>query len=131
MRGRAAGLLALAYLVCVVRSTLALAFADGAVAAHCLTDDHHRTTGHVHQDGMVHAHYGTQGSDQPANPDGKGTAGTLRRASTILKCNGPMCACRSRAAACGRILMLKAFEAALAGHGPHRIDRPPIVLASV
>src|SRR5581483_12063188 len=59
LRLRAALMLTLAYALCVVAPALALAFSDGAVAAHCLTEDHgffHAPGLHVHEQTHVHSH---------------------------------------------------------------------------
>ena len=62
-RQKAASLLVVLYSVCVVIPAAALIFADGATAAHCLTDDHHRVTAHAHQDGADHEHPNTGKTD--------------------------------------------------------------------
>lgn len=62
MAGR---LLALAYLFCVLAPAMSFAFADGARAAPCLTENEHGmgivhehgvVAQHVHEDGRTHAH---------------------------------------------------------------------------
>ena len=69
-RSAAGRLLALVYLFCVLAPALSFAFADGARAAPCLTDEnnglgivhvHEYSEGasqHVHKDGHVHEHQG-------------------------------------------------------------------------
>jgi hypothetical protein len=50
-------LIALTYLACVIAPPVSLAFTDGAVAAHCLSEDHHvAAVAHVHADGTEHVH---------------------------------------------------------------------------
>jgi hypothetical protein len=65
-RMRAGKFLALVYALCVLAPALSFAFADGALAAPCLTDDDHslgimhvhnaNSVRHVHEDGRVHDH---------------------------------------------------------------------------
>lgn len=71
-RGRAAGILVALYSLCVLAPTTALAFADPATAAHCLTDDHHMAAkphshgaaaAHVHAEGTAHEHSMPQSGD--------------------------------------------------------------------
>ena len=131
MRRRAAGAIALAYLACVIWPPLALAFADGAVAAHCLTDDHQIVAAaHVHQDGMVHEHHGAGGSDhQPAHSDGKGTTGNC---CGLFSLNAMAPAVSMPVGPPQRgVAFHPAVVAALAGHGPARLYRPPNVLSSL
>lgn len=132
MRRRAARMLALAYVACVVWPPLALAFADGAVAAHCLTDDIPAVVSvHVQMDGTVHEHGGAEHKSEhkPAAPDGKGTSGNCCGLFG-LNAMAPGVTMPTEPPPRGPTLMA-ALEAALSGHGPDRIDRPPIVLASL
>ena len=56
-RVRAAIALAVLYGFCVIAPSVALAFVDKTVAAHCFTDDHDGVgVTHVHTDGMKHSH---------------------------------------------------------------------------
>src|SRR5437016_5732876 len=95
VRRRIGRVLALAYLACVIMPPISLTFADPAVAAHCLTEDHHAVaTVHVHADGTTHVHdashsqakphdHAAHGSDPAAPHDtGKGVDG---------KCCGLFC----------------------------------------
>lgn len=73
-RWRSAGLLAVAYLICVLAPAAAFAFGDGSRAAHCLTDDHHglRTNVHLvaHNSGDHHeaAADALNGKSEPDDP---------------------------------------------------------------
>jgi len=133
-RTRAAIALAAAYCFCVMFPPVSLAFADGAVAAHCLTDDHHSaahahgTAGdhgmtHVHADGIAHQHSHDPGA---AKGDESG------QAKPMGSCCGLFCfvAVTAELDAVGRApihasAILPPCTEALAGQGPGRIDRPP------
>jgi hypothetical protein len=114
---------------------------DGAVAAHCLTDDHHGVghkhaaadtqlhgATHVHADGTVHTHAGDGITENSGGDEPTSTAGS---------CCGLFCF----AAATGVVpeigqpvhasSVLPALDEHLAGRGPERINRPPITLASL
>ena len=145
LRLRAAAVLAAAYALCVVAPPVALAFAGGAVAAHCLTDDHHLAASvHVHADGTPHAHvqgsvphdHASQATAQyQANPqDADAKGGDAKGGGT---CCGMFCvnaATEDTSVTVGIAPRASLLQAALAapvhGHGPGRIDRPPITLAS-
>lgn len=71
MAGR---LLALAYLFCVLAPAMSFAFADGARAAPCLTENEHGmvhvhehgvVAQHVHEDGRTHDHSSPAGASVP------------------------------------------------------------------
>lgn len=135
MRRRAAGAIALAYLACVIWPPLALAFADGAVAAHCLTDDQQishpiAATVHVHQDGTVREHHPTGGSDhQPVHSDGKGTTGNC---CGLFSLNAMAPAVSMPVGPPQRgFAFHPAVASALAEHGPARLYRPPNDLTSL
>ena len=161
MRRRIGRVVALAYLVCVVAPPVSLAFTDGAVAAHCLTDDHHAvaavhdhadTAAHVHATSHDHATHdhathdhamaGHAGHDhatlaaerRPAEPQDTGKSS----GKIVGGCCGLFClnaAVEDVSAAIGiapRASILRpALEAPALGHEPDRIDRPPIVLVSL
>ena len=134
LRGRAAIALAAAYSFCVMFPPVALAFADGALAAHCLTYDHriaahvqdngdHHGIAHVHGDGTAHKH-----ADNAGSPNGSDN----QQAKYLGSCCGLFClaAVTTEFDAVGRQLahasaVLPACEETLAGRGPGRIDRPP------
>jgi hypothetical protein len=142
LRVRAAIALAALYAACVMAPPLALAFADGAAAAHCLTDDHHAATHrhstpdahqhggvHRHADGAVHKHADDAGTSMNGGED--------EPTSTTGSCCGLFCF----AATTGDLpeigqpvhasSVLPALDEHLAGRGPERINRPPITLASL
>ena len=141
MRRRVGRLLALAYLVCVIAPPMALALAEGAVAAHCLTDDHHvAVVAHVHADSTVHHHvkkpdHPAQHAPQPAShhkqADSEGKAapgnccGLFCMNATATDVGVPI-GVPSRAS-----ILMPTLEAALGGLAPSRIDRPPIDLLSL
>jgi hypothetical protein len=137
IRRRVGRVLALAYLACVIMPPVALAFADGAVAAHCLTDDHHMTAAvpaavHVHADGSTHHHAAPhergspqRQSDKPGKAHPANCCGLFCVTATTTEI-GVQIAPPPR----GRMLA-PVLQAAIAGHGPDRIDRPPIILVSL
>ncbi len=129
MRLRAAVILAVFYALCVVTPSLALAFADGPAAAHCLTDDHHgnksKSLASVHDDAGAapHSHSGQDASVADAD-DSSGKSG---------KCCGLFCTTALPAAdfapfgqsVHGSALAL-VVQDHLTGRGPDRLIRPPI-----
>jgi hypothetical protein len=170
---------ALAYLVCMVAPPVALAFTDGKVAAHCLTEDHHVAASvHVHPDGTKHVHANLHdgaghqaatahehashdpATHDPAKPHDHGTHDPAAHGSAMHdhavvadqaqadpqdtgKSSGGTCCglfCLNAAAfemtpsigvAPRGSILQSALEAAVTGHEPARIDRPPIVLVSL
>jgi hypothetical protein len=132
VRHRAARLLAVAYLACVIGPPLAFAFADAAVAAHCLTGDRHAATAavHVHSDGATHQHDHPGSGHEQADADGTNPPGqccglfclnALADTGGVGIAAAPMC---SRALQAG-------LRESLGGIGSFRIERPPNVLASL
>ena len=126
MRGRAAITLTLAYVLCVVGPSAALALIDGPSAIHCATKPSHSGAAPVHDlDGGAAHLYGGHGSDQTKS-DGKSQTAT---------CCGTFCVSAMPAATAPDVIPLVgvrsteiAIDHGIAGHGPPRIDRPPIVL---
>ncbi len=128
LRVRTAVVAAAVYALCVVAPHLAVAFTDGAVAAHCLTDDHHAAAkAHVHADGSVHKHSGGDGTQENSGDKAaKGEAGS---------CCGLFCFA-AMPADLGDVIAqpipvaapLPTLQAGLSGRGPDRINRPPIAL---
>jgi len=132
-----------AYLFCMLAPPLALAFADSADALHCLTARHeHRSpvaavdtvgTPHSHE---AHSHHDAVGQqDHRSHDTGGPPAGGMDAASN---CCGYLClsAIPAGPAPCvGPQERMVAAEAlggpSIAGRGPDRIDRPPIVLLPV
>jgi hypothetical protein len=159
MRRRVGRLVALVYIICVIAPPVSLAFTDGAVAAHCLSEDHHApAVTHVHtaaadaakpHDHATHEHAmhdhamaGHAGHDhamptaeqKPADP-----SDTNKQDHKIVGgCCGLFCMTTATAdmgvaigiAPRGSILQ-PVLEPATVGHEPDRIDRPPISLASL
>ncbi len=128
LRVRTAAIVAAVYALCVVAPPVALAFTDGAVAAHCLTGNHHAPAkAHVHADGSVHNHSGGDDTqDKSGDKTAKGQAGS---------CCGLFCFA-AMPADVGDVIAqpipvaapLPALQAGLSGRGPDRINRPPITL---
>jgi hypothetical protein len=132
LRVRAAIILAVAYALCVMFPPIAFAFADGALAAHCLAVDHHgaththgngHATTHVHGDGTVHTHAGDAGSIN--SDDGQPS-------KHMGSCCGLFCfvAVTTEFHVVGGSLVVAsaahpACDENLAGREPGRIDRPP------
>jgi len=140
---RVAATFAGAYLLCMLAPPLALAFADSAEALHCLTARHeHRSpvaaadkvgTPHSHE---AHPHHDAAGQqDHRSHDTGGPPAGGKNIASD---CCGYLCL---SAIPVGPVLCVDPQERMLttevlggqsiAGRGPDRIDRPPIVLLPV
>jgi hypothetical protein len=128
LRWRAAVMIAVLYALCSVAPALALAFADGPTAAHCLTDEHHgvaKSAAHTHDhgDGASHSH-----SDDGASP-AEGAHGsccgvfcvTALPSSTHLPLGQPV----------HGAMLTQVLQDHLAGRGPDRIDRPPIASLSL
>jgi hypothetical protein len=139
-RLRAAIALAAVYAVCVLAPPMALAFADGAVAARCLTDDH-LGAAHVHgqsdQHGPVHAH-----GDGTVHKHAGDAAAATGDDSNQTQHAGSCCGLFCFAAVTGdpdfvvgqpvhASSLLPTLDEYLAGRGPDRINRPPITLLSL
>lgn len=128
MRLRAAVIIAVLYALCIVTPGLALAFADSASAAHCLTADHRGNAKasknlHDHGGGVVHSHVGEDESS--ADADGK--------SSSPGKCCGLFCTTALPAAyhvALGGLIhgssVLPSVQEDPIGRNPDRTIRPPI-----
>jgi hypothetical protein len=152
VRRRAGWWLAMSYLFCVIAAPLSVTFANAAAVAHCLLDEYHMTAPvHVQPDGIAHHHGGAATHDHAAMVHDHGVAGhpgaqnTSDQKQTDSKGKSPPATC------CGLFCVTAApaefgiatdpsprsdatrpvLAAALGGLGPHRIDRPPIVLASL
>ena len=139
LRSRAAIALAIAYALCVMAPPVALAFTDGAAAAHCLTEDHHAAS-HAHGQRDLHAHGAThvhaggtahQHTDEavPTN-DGSG-----KQAGHAAGCCGLFCfaaVAGDPGIVLGRPLPASPVPPAIdenpGGRGPDRLIRPPITL---
>ncbi len=142
LRFRAAIASAALYAVCVLAPPVGLAFANGAAAAHCLTDDHHaaahkHATGdahphagaHVHGDGTIHKH----ADDGTPIPGGEDDAANHPGACCGLFCFAAMTGDLPHIVAqpVHFSSVLPALDDHLAGRGPDRINRPPITLPSL
>jgi hypothetical protein len=135
-RRYAGRLLALAFLLCTIGPPVALALADAAVAAHCLTKGNHsaQPAVHVHSDGAAHRHDRAAASHEHEHAqdeaDGKTATGQCcglfcMNATAELGIHSiPGTPLREHAPAA-------AFDTAPSGLGPFRIDRPPNTLASI
>jgi hypothetical protein len=137
MRLRAAGALALLYMLCVLAPAAAFAFGDGSRAAHCVTDDHHglrtahghenaghQKAGHKHDGGAAHVHDDGTSHDHSTAPDGK-------RADA--QCCGLVCLNALPASVADvaapvlpAMLANSAPQDDIAGKVPDRLYRPPI-----
>jgi hypothetical protein len=156
MRRRAGWWLALSYLVCVMTTPLSLSFAGAAAAAHCLLDEFHmvapvpvlgEAAGHSHaammhdHAAMMHNHAATMHDHGKAThgvPPGPDPKPVSHDKSSPADCCGMFCMIAATAelgVAIGPAPHARAIvpmlETAPGGLGPHRIDRPPIVLASL
>lgn len=159
LRGQLGRALALVYLLCVIAPPISLAFTDGAIAAHCLSEDHHALAAvHVHVDAMSHAHgmppdsamhehamhdhamlghgghdHGTAATEQkPADP-----SDTPKPDQKIVGgCCGLFCITTATADVSLPIgiaprgrILQPSLEPGTVGRDPDRIDRPPIAFA--
>ena len=122
-RQRAAGLLVVLYGLCVVAPAAALAFSDGATAAHSLTDDHHAAAKiQLHHDGSSHKHSNTTDDTrgQPGNCCGMFCLSAIAQTTDIAL------ALPVRAAE-----MPAVPTKSIVGRDSDRIDRPPRSLLSL
>lgn len=121
LRTRAALVLALLYASCVITPPIALAFTDGASAAHCLADDHHGT-GAQHMLGQTHDH-GDGNVPGKGNHDDKGmannccglfcvTAGVIPLSPVVIEPSH-------------QITVHAGLDGVLRSRASDRIDRPP------
>lgn len=145
MAGR---LLALAYLFCVLAPAMSFAFADGARAAPCLTENEHGmgivhvhehggVAKHVHEDGGTHDH-----SSPAVAPDGGQVAAAAADADSLPldhhkssggQCCGMVCVNALPATVtefvrpiAPRSICLSTDYRAVADSGPPQLYRPPI-----
>ena len=127
LRARTAVVLAALYALCCVAPPVALAFTSGAVAAHCLTDDHHgMNLQHEHGSTHIHDHGGSpsKSSDQDKGKAGNCcglfcvTAGAIPLAPALTEPNHAT-------------PMDVVLDSALDGRATDRIDRPPRSLLSL
>jgi len=136
LRVRAAITLAALYAFCLAAPPVALAFVDGATAAHCLFDDHgiakpHEAAvaAHVHADGTAHRHHDAGAPHQSSKSDGDDYPAT---------CCGLFCltalTANPEAALAVTVRHSSIFSVSfeeLVGRGPDRINRPPISLLPI
>jgi hypothetical protein len=133
LRIKAAIAATLVYALCVLAPSVALAFADSAATAHCLTEA--PIAAHVHQqqpashshgsvDGAAHVHSDESTPQQHSGADGMNHAGNC----CGLFCITAMPHEPALALSAPPVAALTGIGAAyeLAGRGPDRINRPPI-----
>jgi hypothetical protein len=136
VRLRAALTLALIYALCVVAPPLALAFSDGAVAAHCLTEDHgfsNEHTLHVHDQADVRVDaVADKHADAVAAPT---THNEKKRDHHSGTCCGLFCHATApnsqisfSSDRISQSVISPALDDHLTGRGPDRLHRPPIAL---
>jgi hypothetical protein len=120
LRLQAALFIAALYALCVVAPTLALAFTDGAGAAHCFTDDHHNVAGdnehgtHIHHDG-----------DSPDKSNHHGKQNSENCCGLFCITSGAVPLVPELAGPNHANAMALIFDDAVLGHPSDRIDRPP------
>ncbi len=132
VRSRAAGILAVLYLICVLAPGAAFAFGDPARTAHCLTE--RGISAHVHgNNGGTAAH--SHGDATPADHSHDHEDGT---AAADSQCCGLFCLSSLPASpadvsspALPASLAVSTITGGLAGNGPERLYRPPIRSLSV
>jgi hypothetical protein len=117
------------YAFCVLAPHVAMAFAHGPDAAHCLTDSansphqHAAASAHAHDDGTMHVHDGAK-AQEPAKGDDSGTqAGCcgLFFMSALAADSVPVLSAREA----GKAVFSFALNG-LTDHPPGRINEPPI-----
>lgn len=125
------------YAVCVVAPPVALAFTNGAVAAHCLTDDHlagihvdtvaakHDHATHQHADDATAEHSDTSGppSDTEKQAKHPGSCCGLFCFAAVTNESFPMI---GRLVVASQIVPIA--DEGITGRGPDRLIRPPISL---
>ncbi len=122
-RWRTASLLVALYAFCLAAPTAVLAFSDGSVPAHCLTDDHQEIgSNHVHEDGSSHHHSGTGDDDhgQPAKCCGLFSVSGIAPTIDFAVGQQPLVS-----------HLAPRYAKSLTGCGSDRIDRPPRFLLSL
>jgi hypothetical protein len=138
-RFRAAIACSAIYAICVVAPSMALAFADSAVAAHCLTEDsrslaHMHAQGdaggvaHAHDDGTMHKHTADAAPALDDEGDQTKQAGSCCGFFCFVAVTGDL------EVAVGQPLhvsVLPVLSDHLDGRGPNRINRPPIPFLSL
>jgi hypothetical protein len=136
LRVKAAIVLAVLYVLCILAPAVAFALSDNPAVAHCLTEGHvgvhdhgaqHEHGGklHVHGDGTAHQHHDDGVASQSSGNDGKAAIATCCGLFSVVAIAGepvPSFGFDSLAS-----VVLPALGEALSGRGPERINRPPIV----
>ena len=134
LRVKAAIVLAVLYVLCILAPAVAFALSDNPAVAHCLTEGHvgvhdhgaqHEHGGqlHVHADGTTHQHH-DDGTAPPPAADDKGPIASCCGLFSVVAIAGelvPSFGFDSLAS-----VVLPALGEALSGRGPERINRPPI-----
>jgi len=134
IRLRAALTFALVYTLCVVAPPLALAFSDGTVAAHCLTEDHGVSTEHafdVHDRSDVHVNtVADEHADAvaPSHNEKKHDHHSGTCCGLFCHAAAPNVQINFGSERVSGSLVLPALCEHLAGRGPDRVSRPPITL---
>ncbi len=135
LRVKAAIVLAVLYVLCILAPAVAFALSDNPAVAHCLTEGHvgvhdhgaqHEHGGklHVHADGTAHQHHDDGAAPQAPADDGKGPIASCCGLFSVVAIAGepvPSFGLDSLAS-----VVLPIFGEALSGRGPERINRPPI-----
>jgi hypothetical protein len=141
---RVAGFVALLYFACVVMPSVALALADGAVSAFCFDEIADEVAAlqshvHVHGDGTVHHHvdksasaavqgesrHGAGGTGSQGHPQGHSHDGNCCGLFGFTAVLPPLSAAVAEPAAYQ--IEQPILTNCLAGCGPERINRPPIL----
>jgi hypothetical protein len=128
IRIRAALVLAILFGVCTIAPSLALAFADGAATAHCLTDDHHGTTKSQEHDrgtGKSASHSHSDQGESDADKSDAAAPGSCCSVFCLTALSAsPLHAFGPQINTSSSYL---ALQDVVSGSGPGRINRPPIV----
>jgi hypothetical protein len=121
LRMRAGLVLAVLYAFCALSPPLALAFTDSALAAHCLTDDHHGMNVQ-HEHGLTHSHDEGGPLGQSSDHD-KGKSDNCCGLFCVTAGAIPLVSALAEPA--HAITMDVIFDGVLGGRANDRIDRPP------
>ena len=126
-RARAAIILAGAYALCVVSPSIALALAQGAAAAHCLSDDYHHIPASDKGD-VSHPHHDIDVAGQGYDHDKVKSENCCGLFCVTV---GAIPFARSLADSIQAAAMNVVIDDVLRGRPTDRIDRPPRSLLSL
>lgn len=123
------------YALCVVAPSMALAFADGSVAAHCLAANHHSLSQPQRLHSQHHTHIHSAATADHSEAAAPVTQDESKHGDYVGACCGLFCFAVAlngqEDIASQRIshkVVVLALDERLTGRGPDRIIRPPKAL---